>query len=416
MRASLARLFGVAGTALVLAGLRPSAERVPAEHPTPSRIAGKVVDDAGLPVARARVGVVEGVVSETRLGNVTIDNCYSTTTDTDGEFEVCVPGLGVAPRPHTAWSIWARHDERGLIGAVTFTTVPPQLIVEVRLPSFVRARALDADGAPIPGLPTSVQLAEVGFTSPGPTTNGRGEVRIGPLPANLPLAISFPASLGSLALAGDWKGRAWADITLTPGETIELPAIKIGVARQTVRGTVVGENGGPVVGARVRTIIPSAFPLETLTDAQGAFALSGLLPIADDLWVLASNPVEPRYVAQRLAPTARECRLVLRPLTSARGQFANAQGQPVAGVHVYAASFLRVGPENSEDQWLLDGVPRPNEADSDAEGSWQVDGLVAGGVYALETRKPSRPMNLEPRLFEVDPGGEPIDLGPMVIP
>jgi hypothetical protein len=342
-----------------------------------------VVDGAGKPAVGARVGVLQGVTRELRLGDTTLDNCYSTTTDANGAFEVYPPGLGDStPRPHSGWSIWARDDARGLIGAVTFRTTPAQPL-EIRLApaSYVHTRALDAEGKPIPGLRMSVSLAEVGFTDARPSMDERGEVRIGPLPAGFPLRVYFSGILDYLALNDDWADEAKPEITLTAGETRELPVLTVGVAQGTLRGTVVGQDGQPVAAADVRIIIPSAFPTKTLTDAQGSFALTGLLPTRDDLWVLASRPVEHLHVAQKVGPTTRECRLALRPLTSVRGQLANAQGQPVTDAHVAAVTFLPVGAGDTEENWFPPERPTPDSAHTDAEGFWEIEGLVSGAPY-----------------------------------
>jgi hypothetical protein len=245
-----------------------------------------------------------------------------------------------------------------------------------------------------------------------PSTDKEGEVRIGPLPAGLPLRVGFSELLNYLALDDTWRGEGGPEITLTAGETRELPALRAGVAQGTLRGTVVGEDGRPVAGAEVRAIIPSAFPIKTLTDAEGSFALTSLLSTSADLWVLASRPVERLHVAQKTGPTTRECRLVLRPLTSARGQLADAQGQPVAGVHVYPSTFLRGAAGEIEDQWgrLLDGLPRPNEVDTDAEGSWEVEGLVSGAPYMLLLSNTVLNLDTGPLAFVAD-ADEPVDIG-----
>ena len=378
----------------------------------PPWVTGTVVDDAGQPVAGARVGVLQGVASETRLVEANLDNCYSTTTDANGAFQVYLPALGaITPRGNTGWSIWAREDAGGLMGAVTIQA-PPEQPLEIRLAPActIHTRALDAEGKPLPGLATSVSLVEAGYTSPGPSTDERGEVRIGPLPADFPLRVHFSANLGYLALTDDWRDEARPEITLTAGETRELPALRVAVAQRTLRGTVFGEDGQPVAGAKLRAIIPSAFPIETLTDGKGAFALTGLLPTSDDLWILASHPDEPLHVAQRTDPTTRECQLVLRPLTSARGQLADAQGQPVAGVHVRAFTRAPVGAGDTEDYWLLDGLPRPDMAHSNAEGFWEIEDLVAGAPYRAALSATAIRFDKRRRAFVAD-ADDPVDLG-----
>ncbi len=398
--------------AVGLLHVRTAAAPAETDLSKPAWVTGAVVDGAGRPVAGARVGVLQGVVTVESVLQATLDNCYQTTTDANGAFEVYLPGLGAfTPRPHTGWSIWARDDPRGLMGAVTIRTVPEQPL-EIRLApaSYVHTRALGAEGKPIPGLGVSVSLAEVGFTCPGPSTDERGEVRIGPLPAGLPLRVYFSANLGYLALSDDWRDEARPEMTLAASETRELPALRVGVAQRTLRGTVFGEDGEPVAGAKVRAIIPSAFPIETLTDATGAFSITGLLPTSDDLWVMASHPDEPLHVAQRTGPTTPEWELALRPLTSVRGQLADAQGQPVAGVHVRAHTRVRVGAEDAEDYWLRDGLPALELCHSDAEGFWEIEGLVSGAPYRVVLSATAIRFDKRRRAFVAD-ADDPVDLG-----
>lgn len=398
--------------AVGLLHIRTTAAQARTDVAKPEWVTGTVVDGAGRLVAGARVGVLQGVATLESLLVPTLDNCYSTTTDADGAFEVYLPALGsITPRPHTGWSVWARHDARGLMAAVTITA-PPEQPLEIRLApaSYVHTRALDAQGKPILSLGMSVSLTEVGFTSPGPSTDEQGEVRIGPLPADFPLRVYFSANLGCLALTDDWSDEARPEITLTSGETRELPALRVSVAQRTLRGTVFGEDGQPVAGAKVRTIVPSAFPIEALTDAEGAFALTGLLPTSDDLWVLASHPDEPLHVAQRTGPTTRECELVLRPLTSVRGQLADAQGQPAAGVHVRVFTRARVGAEDAEDYWLRDGLPALELSHSDTEGFWEIEGLVSGAPYRVALSATVIRFDKGHRAFVAD-ADDPVDLG-----
>ncbi len=401
-----------AAAAVGLLHLGTAAAAAETDLPKPGWVTGTVVDGAGRPVAGARVGVLQGVVTLESVLVPTLDNCYQTTTDANGAFKVYLPALGeITPRPHSGWSIWARDDAQGLMGAVTIQA-PPEQPPEIRLApaSYVRTRALDAEGKPIPGLGVSISLTEVGFTCPGPSTDEEGEVRIGPLPADLPLRVYFSAVLDYLALNDDWRDEARPEITLTAGETRELPALRVGVAQRTLRGTVFGEDGQPVAGAKVRTIIPSAFPIQTLTDAEGAFALSGPLPTRDDLWVLASHPDEPLHVAQRTDATTRECQLALRPLTSVRGQLVDAQGQPAPGVHVRVFTRARVGAEDAEDYWLRDGLPALELCRSNAEGFWEVEGLVSGAPYRAVLSATAIRFDKRPLAFVAD-ADDPVDLG-----
>ena len=69
---------------LALAGCQRAARPAETDALAPGRITGKVLDGGGNPAVGAQVGVLQGVVPEARLEEVTLDHCYSTTTDANG--------------------------------------------------------------------------------------------------------------------------------------------------------------------------------------------------------------------------------------------------------------------------------------------------------------------------------------------
>jgi hypothetical protein len=349
-------------------------------------IAGRVVDSNGRPAGGVRVGALEhGPLVLFRGGNQppTLDNLYSTTTQTDGEFSLRLF------RYSQAWSIWARDDAEGSIGAVTVADLPAGPL-EIRLApaSYIHSGIIDADGQPLRSAETGLTLVRTGLALQGQNSDERGDLRVGPLPAGVPLRI-YPTRVHLyLALTEEWLDDDRAEITLAPGETREFPPLRVGVRMRTVKGTVVLHDGRPVSGAKVRSIIPSVFPVSSETDREGRFALTGLLPTKDGLWVLASHPTEPLHVVQTLGPATEECRLRLRPLTNAEGQLADAQGRPVVGAEVEPDRALRIGEGRGEEYWQADGLPLPGRqvARTDTEGYFSLGGLVSGAPYVAWVR------------------------------
>ena len=59
---------------------------------------------------------------------------------------------------------------------------------------------------------------------------------------------------------------------------------------------------------------------------------------------------------------------------------------------------------------LLDGLPRPNEVDTDAEGSWEVEGLVSGAPYTVLLSNTIVNFDTGPLAFVAD-AGHPVDTG-----
>lgn len=350
-------------------------------------VAGRVVDGDGKPAGGVRIGVLQhGPLRDFRGGNrpPTLGNLYDTSrSGADGRFEVRLFRYGYA------WSIWARDDASGTMGALTTFDLPAgPLEIRLAAASYIHTSMFDGDGQPLRGVGTNLSPTHTGLTVRGPSTDEQGDVRIGPLPTGVPLRICPASNILYLALTDDWSDQAQAEITLAPGETREFPPLRVGVKTRTVKGTVLDDGGGPVAGAKVQSIIPGVFPVSSETDRDGRFALTGLLPTKEDLWVLASHPTEPLHVVQTVTPATDDCRLRLRPLTSVEGQLADAQGRPVAGAEVEPDRALRIGGGRAEEYWHADGLPLPGRQVSrtDTDGYFPLDGLVSGAPYVAWVR------------------------------
>jgi len=392
-------IVGVLGQGCLLTRLQPrkstpalSLALCAAVEGTSDVVVGKVLDGDGNPVAGVRVAVVqEEPICLFRGGNQphTLDSLYSTTTRGDGSFALDLWEITRTANPDRVWLVLARDDARGLMGAAAIRAVPAEPL-EIRLSAaaYVHTRILDAEGQPMHDVGTSLTLAHTGVALQGQSSDERGDLQIGPLPAGVPLRL-YPTWIHLyLALTDKWLDQTRAELTLGAGETREFPPLRVGVKMRMVKGTVVLGDGRPVAGAKVQTIVPSIFPVSTETDDKGRFGLIGLLPTRERLWVLASHPTEPLHVVQTLDPATDECRLRLRPLTSAEGQLADAQGQPVVGAEVEPDRSLRIGEGRGEEYWQADGLPLPGRqvVRTDTDGYFSLCGLVSGAPYVAWVR------------------------------
>jgi hypothetical protein len=288
--------------------------------------------------------------------------------------------------------------------------------VEVRLQpaGHIHACVLDPTGRPLAGVGTRVKPQNVPGWLEGPRTGDLGKARIGPLPAGLGLRVALPQELHHLVLRDTWSSRG---ITLQPGETFELPPLTLDPAGRSIDGTLEDAEGRPLPGAQVACHIP-VWPVNAaIADEQGRFRLTQLPVRGSDVWLIAADTAKQLYAMSRVDPDSGDgvC-LVLRPLTSASGLLGRPSGQVLPAIKVAISPMLRTQYAGLTVYmgWDTPWAPLPEAVETAADGSWRVTGLIAGGMYALQPEVPEARLDLEERIFTVDPDGKPTDFGLMV--
>jgi hypothetical protein len=386
-----------------------------AAEPKEARLTGQVLGPDGQPVPGAEVGVV----NRSREGRK-LDELFTVTCDQAGEFVLVTEDASWLGTWWPAHWLFARAAGGALMGAAVVLNYDAAQPAEIRLSdaAYIHATVLGPVGLPLPGIRTDLAAFTAGLRlAEGPLTDERGEADLGPLPAGLPVHVSVPRELRHLVAEHVWDSE---EITLAPGETHRLPPLTLDPDGRSIEGTLQDADGWPLPGAQVACYLPVVAVNAATADEHGRFHLTGLPARGYDVWLIAvDGAAQPQVFAMAAVdPDAGEdAALVLRPLTCARGLLTSRRGQPLADVDVRLAPMVSLGPgREGFCAWGAGLVPPPMPVRTAEDGSWQVDGLVAGGVYALETRKPSMSMNLEPRFLEVDLEGTPTDLGPMVIP
>jgi hypothetical protein len=115
--------------------------------------------------------------------------------------------------------------------------------------------------------------------------------------------------------------------------------------------------------------------------------------------------------------TGEKVRLVLRPLTDAGGLLSGPDGQVLADipVRVFPTLKARWGGVTAYTTWNTGWVPLPQPVKTAEDGSWQVSGLIVGGMYAVQPEVPEARLDFEAGLFEVDRDGKPTDCGLMMV-
>jgi hypothetical protein len=392
-------------------------------------VSGKVTGPDDKPAGGVRVGVGGRPNSENWP---TLDSILTAKTADDGTFRVQFEGSAYRPM----LSVWARDDERKLVGACVVRLFPavkragaPQADgneaaplaakdVEIRLAraAYIRTSVVDAQGAPVGKIGALVSLVGAyGWTLAGPQSDDHGGLLIGPLPAGVSLRVQPPYEIRHITHNSAWEnGLA---IMLHPGETYELPALRVDPNGRTVKGVVVDTDGKPVAGGKLGlcrwlTLAPPA-----VADEQGRFTLYRLSVGQNDEWVVAAHPTLARYAMLQLKPgVGDDLRIVLRPAVRVSGYLADRDGQPLKDAKVRVRPLLvrsRQGSVISFVPWDAPWIPAPPATTTGADGSWTIGGLVAGGGYTVEAERYT--IGFDEALFTTNADGTPLDLG-MVIP
>jgi hypothetical protein len=274
---------------------------------------------------------------------------------------------------------------------------------------------LDPNGQPLAGIETQIKPKDVPGWIEGPRTSDLGDVRIGPLPAGLRLTVSPPQQVCHLVPSDTWSGT---EITLQPEETYELPPLVLDREGRSMEGILQDADGTPLPGAKVAWVLPGGVADAGTTDEQGRFRLTRLPVKGFDVWLIAADTARQLYLMSQVDPDSGDSvRLVLRPLTSASGHLSGPDGEVLPGIKVGFSRRLRFhyAGVTVYAHWPADWIPSPEAVETAADGSWQVTGLIAGGMYALQPKAPNARLDFEKSLFEADREGKPTDFGLIVM-
>lgn len=158
-------------------------------------------------------------------------------------------------------------------------------------------------------------------------------------PRGIPAASLALAAICSMAADPHPAGAGLAVAPFNPptGGQVEFP-------RRVIRGTVVDEEGRPVVGATVRTNFRDKAIKPATTGADGAFTLDvgGFVLVEESLFASAGGGVR-MGLGKHIEPGGRgpvePVRIVLKPSRIVRVHVRDAAGAPVDGAAIEAVGF-----------------------------------------------------------------------------
>jgi protocatechuate 3,4-dioxygenase beta subunit len=368
------------------------------------RLTGRVVDEAGAPVAGALVAVaVHGSITLYSHADAYGDWGATANTAADGGFALHLPsdgsgsaafggdpGLLVLKQGYAA----GRVEPARLAGAAARP-------VEVTLARGIElaGRVTDAEGTPLPGV--AVALAEdsafaggalsylllsrlegEGWTKSG--ADGRFSVRVQPVLHHV--AFRKAGHAPKLVRSHDPRGDASLDVVLDPAAE--------------VRGRVTFSDGGGVPDAAVELRQqPGLVASTATTDGDGGFVLGDLAPGPYELVVTREDAG--LYETRGVDAPASDVRVELGPRGALRGRVVDARSrEPVPRFSL----ALGREPGESAPEWRM---PRHLEV-GDAAGSFVFAGIPAGEVTLVVRAEGYVPTRVEGLV--VPDGGELAEL------
>jgi protocatechuate 3,4-dioxygenase beta subunit len=279
------------------------------------KVSGRVADDAGKPVAGAKVRAYGGLPFEDE--DLTL--YAEATTGADGSFTI-----GNAPA--SAGRVTARAKGYSPVTQTAFRERATAARLTLRGGGIVTGSVLDPAGKPAEG---AIVLAGALAVK----TDASGAFRIEGVPAGAPAVEAFSKDLAARS----------DSVRVKKGETVEV-ALRLGRSA-SVTGTVVDEKTRrPIPGARIAVTTGgfvmrgSAPGRRARTDAKGKFRLAGLRPRAYSIRAGKADylPVTmPGIVAGVSSPGT--IAIALQKSASIAGRVTDEAGAPVPGARVEIA-------------------------------------------------------------------------------
>ncbi len=390
-------------------GTATSKNRTPPtpEPPGSSKLRGRIVDDLGVALAGVVVRVMAAntqllVTGPPRVGE-NVRKRITTTTDAGGVFllQPLQPPDGgtlviVARHPHFAPRVLRVASKPGQatanrdLGDLTLVSCPG-LLVEVRGDSDI----------PLAGARVGLEPDLTDAALP-PITRERSNVT-----DTSGIATFYGITPGPWTVTVTAQGRATtllAHAQLESPESSPRAMVRLPPGR-TLTGRLTGPAGEPVPGALVRATgitrsadptQPRHPPMETQTDAEGAFRLTGLIPGVQQILVLSDSHGGLRR--DGVDPDAGTLNLRLPRGFELRGRVLYGRTKrPFAGAVVTA---------RGTSGWpsFRDGRPHRPQATTDEDGKFHFRGLPEGILTLLATSEGLSPAVSGP-LEPTAPGG-----------
>lgn len=328
-------------------------------------VAGRVVDDRGAPVARARV-TYTGPSEWSQQASARLD---SVTSAADGTFRF-------AAMPAGSFRFVADHPDRApgtsTLVALDGKTATDGVVITMAAGATVSGRVVDANQQPVSSARIRIGVGghagQIVFDAPREAySNDRGEFTMRGLPRRPLAAVALHEQGASSTTPVDTSNGDVANVVL-----------KIEVT-ESIAGIVVDPQGQPLEGIQVSAGLAAGasfdleqwrlrgFP-EDLTDSAGAFTLTGLARGKYEISAALAHSTGRGQPSVEANTGDTNVKIVLQPEGGVKGTVAFADGT--------APPMFTIGP------------PATTQTFSAGGGTFQLDGM-APRTYELTVRGPT---------------------------
>lgn len=315
-----------------------------------------------------------------------------TILDANARFDLSLPDVPAGPERayFPATMLVATEPAKNLAALASVDpraqNLPDTLTVKLQPAATALVSITDEQNQPLAGYGVFVgyPMGEGGRVSrQAGNSDQRGLIRLTCLPAGTKLFLSPNDPLRGLMLDPDW-GRE--PLTLTAGETRQLPPIVVNPAGRSLQVFVGDATGKPVAKAQV---FASGFQPPALTDDKGQATLTKL-PLRGRATLVAVHPTEDWFAIESLEPTGDYWPgLLLKPLGKATGLLISKPGgKPLEGYQLYVTANT-----GRADFWRLDnrlhqrlGTMSNRDVLTDADGRWHATNLLPNVEYEVIAR------------------------------
>ena len=255
-------------------------------------------------------------------------------------------------------------------------TTLTSVVLRVEL-AAVNGGGTEAAGARVDLYRSKIDGARIAIGGDLVTPDADGHFTMAGLPPDMPLSVLSVGQEQQYTRESEWPDK----LTLEPGETRDIGTATVDRAGLKLKGRTLDAKRNVLAGC---TVIDVTSDRCAVSDAEGAFELSGLPYKGAGRWLLAMHPDKPLFCIEANAdPTVdRALDLVLEPLGSVCGRLLDTEGEPLVEwrVGVQASGTMVVGERQYADA-AQRGARVQTWAETDANGAWCVDGIVCGATY-----------------------------------